>query len=149
MARPVTDATGSHLAPYSTLLLAWEGREAEATELIDAASADATHRGQGLGLTFTHWASAVLHNGGGRYEDALAAAALQATEYPEELRFSTWALAELVEALGCSSARAPSNTTCARSSPSSASGHATNCTPRSPLTRGPDRVVRQPHGRRD
>ena len=26
------------------------------------------------------------------------AAALQATEYPEELRFSTWALAELVEA---------------------------------------------------
>ena len=54
-------------------------------------------RGQGLGLTFTHWASAVLHNGIGRYEDALAAA-LQATEYPEELRFSTWALAELIEA---------------------------------------------------
>ena len=97
-ARAVTDATGGHVAPYSDLLLAaWEGREAEATELIDAAKADATDRGQGLVLTFTHWASAVLHNGLGRYEDALAAA-LQATEHPEELRFSTWALAELVEA---------------------------------------------------
>jgi DNA-binding CsgD family transcriptional regulator len=97
-ARAVTDMTGSHLASYSDLLLAaWQGREAEATELIDAASADAMHRGQGLVLTFTYWASAVLHNGVGRYEDALAAAE-QATEYPEELRFSTWALAELIEA---------------------------------------------------
>jgi DNA-binding CsgD family transcriptional regulator len=97
-ARAVTDATGSHLAPYSDLLLAaWQGREAEATELVDATRADTMHRGQGLGLTFMHWASAVLHNGLGRYQDALAAA-LQATEYPEELRFSTWALAELVEA---------------------------------------------------
>ncbi|HEY6781158.1 MAG TPA: LuxR C-terminal-related transcriptional regulator, partial [Thermoleophilaceae bacterium] len=97
-ARAVTDVTGSHLASYSDLLLAaWQGREAEATELIDAARADTMQRGQGLGLTFTYWASAVLHNGVGRYEDALAADD-QATEYPEELRFSTWALAELVEA---------------------------------------------------
>jgi len=97
-ARAVTDATGSHFAPYSDLLLAaWRGLEADATELIDAAGADAMQRRQGLVLTFTHWVSAVLHNGLGRYEDALAAA-LQATEYPEELRFSTWALAELVEA---------------------------------------------------
>jgi DNA-binding CsgD family transcriptional regulator len=96
--RAVTEVTGSHLLPYSTLLLAaWEGREADTAELIDAASAVAMQRGQGLVLTFTYWASAVLHNGLGRYEDALAAA-LQATENPEELRFSTWALAELVEA---------------------------------------------------
>jgi DNA-binding CsgD family transcriptional regulator len=97
-ARAITEVTGSHLLPYSDLTLAaWQGREAEAAELIDAASADMTHGGEGRGLTLTYWASAVLDNSVGRYSDALAAA-LQATEYPEELRFSTWALAELVEA---------------------------------------------------
>jgi DNA-binding CsgD family transcriptional regulator len=97
-ARAITEVTGSHLLPYSDLTLAaWQGREAEAAELIDAARADMTHGGEGRGLTLTYWASAVLDNSVGRYEDALAAA-LQATEYPEELRFSTWALAELVEA---------------------------------------------------
>jgi DNA-binding CsgD family transcriptional regulator len=97
-ARAVTEVTGSHLLPYSDLMLAaWQGREAEAAELIDAASADLTHRGQGLERIFNYWAVAVLDNSVGRYEDALAAAE-QATEYPEELRFSTWALAELVEA---------------------------------------------------
>jgi DNA-binding CsgD family transcriptional regulator len=97
-ARAVTEMTGSHLLPYSDLMLAaWQGREAEAAELIDPASADMMHRGQGLGRIFNFWAIAVLDNGVCRYEDALAAAE-QATEYPEELRFSTWALAELVEA---------------------------------------------------
>jgi ATP/maltotriose-dependent transcriptional regulator MalT len=79
------------------LLVAWRGREAEASELVEATTADAMRSGHGLVLTFTYWASAVLANGGGRYEDALAAAE-QASKYPEELRFSTWALAELVEA---------------------------------------------------
>ena len=97
-ARAVTEAIGGHVAADADLLLAaWRGREAEASELIEATMADAMHRGQGLRLTFMHWASAVLANGVGRYEDALAAAE-QATEYPEELRFATWALAELVEA---------------------------------------------------
>jgi DNA-binding CsgD family transcriptional regulator len=97
-ARAITEVTGSHLLPYSDLMLAaWQGREAEAAELIDAASANMTHRGEGLGRTFTHSAIAVLDNSVGRYEDALAAAE-QATDHPEELRFSTWALAELVEA---------------------------------------------------
>ena len=54
-------------------------------------------RGEGVGLTAVEWASAVLYNGLGRYEDALAAAQ-QAGEHPEELRFSTWALVELIEA---------------------------------------------------
>ena len=31
-------------------------------------------RGEGQGLTFIHWATAVLYNGLGRYEEALAAA---------------------------------------------------------------------------
>jgi len=38
-----------------------------------------------------------LTNGLGRYEQALAAAEA-ACEYPQELGFSTWALAELIEA---------------------------------------------------
>ena len=40
---------------------------------------------------------AVLYNGLGRYDDALAAAR-QATEYAEDVAFSTWGLVELIEA---------------------------------------------------
>jgi ATP/maltotriose-dependent transcriptional regulator MalT len=43
------------------------------------------------------WASAVLYNGLGRYEEALAAAQ-QGTEHPHGAPFSTWALVELIEA---------------------------------------------------
>jgi hypothetical protein len=43
------------------------------------------------------WATAVLYNGLARYEDA-PVAAQQASEDPNELWFSAWALAELVEA---------------------------------------------------
>ena len=39
----------------------------------------------------------MLYNGLGRYEEALAAAR-QATEYPQDLAFFTWGLAELIEA---------------------------------------------------
>jgi DNA-binding CsgD family transcriptional regulator len=42
-------------------------------------------------------ASAVLYNGQGRYEEALAAAQ-QASAHPQELLFSTWGLVELIEA---------------------------------------------------
>ena len=45
-------------------------------------------RGEGLGLTVIEWASAMLYNGLGRYEDALAAAQ-QAGEHPHDLLFST------------------------------------------------------------
>ena len=72
----VTEATGSQLAPYGALgLAACRGREAEAAELIEAGTTEVVRRGEGEGLTFVHWATAVLYNGLGRYEDALAAAA--------------------------------------------------------------------------
>src|SRR4029434_8015689 len=45
----------------------------------------------------TEWASAVLYNALGRYEDALSAAE-QAAEDPHELGLSTWVPTELVEA---------------------------------------------------
>jgi DNA-binding CsgD family transcriptional regulator len=95
----VTEATGSHVAPYGALLLvAWRGREAEATRLIEPAMKEVARRGEGIGLAFIGWVKAVLLNGLGRYEDALAVAE-QATEYPQEMGAPTWgALVELIEA---------------------------------------------------
>jgi DNA-binding CsgD family transcriptional regulator len=55
------------------------------------------HRGEGLWLVATEWASAVLYNGLGRYQEALAAAE-QAAGHPHELGVSTWVPTELIEA---------------------------------------------------
>ena len=97
-AEAVVEAAGSHLAPLGAISLAcWRGREAEASALIDASRNEVVSRGEGLWLVATEWASAVLFNGLGRYEDALAAAQ-QAAEHPHELGVSTWVPTELVEA---------------------------------------------------
>jgi DNA-binding CsgD family transcriptional regulator len=91
----VTNATGSHLAPYGAVLLAaFQGREAGASELIEASMKEVVRRGEGMGLTVIQWASAMLSNGLGRYEDAIAAAQ-QASEDPHG---PTRALPELIEA---------------------------------------------------
>jgi len=96
--KAVNEATGSQLAPYGALLLAaWRGREAEAFQVIEATIEEVLPRGEALGLTATRWVAAVLYNGLGRYKDALAAAE-QASERAEDLGFSNWSLAELVEA---------------------------------------------------
>jgi hypothetical protein len=59
--------TGSSIAPYGALALAaFRGRQAEADELIEAGTKEVVHRGEGEGLTFVHWATAVLYNGLGR-----------------------------------------------------------------------------------
>jgi DNA-binding CsgD family transcriptional regulator len=93
----VTDATGSHLAPYGPLgLAAFRGREAEACELIETSMKEVVARGEGQGLALIDWTSAVLYNGLGRYEDALTPAQ-QAGEHAEELPFA-WGLVELIEA---------------------------------------------------
>jgi DNA-binding CsgD family transcriptional regulator len=97
-ARAVNEATGSNFVPYGALgLAAWRGREDEVAELGGAIMMEVVSRGEAIGMTVTQWANAVLFNGLGRYDDALAAAR-QATEYPQELGFCTWSLAELVEA---------------------------------------------------
>jgi DNA-binding CsgD family transcriptional regulator len=94
----VTEATGSPVAPYGDLLLAaWQGSEPQAVALIDNTVDELSRRGEGMVLTVSAWAKAVLYNGLGRYDDALAAAET-ATECTEELCFSNWGLAELVEA---------------------------------------------------
>ena len=94
----VTEATGTRIAPYGALLLAaLRGREAEATQLIEATIKDATAGGEGLAVQYAHWTKAVLYNGIGRYEDALAAAQRASDDTPE-LFISAWALTELIVA---------------------------------------------------
>ena len=94
----VIEATGSSIAPYAALALAaLRGREAEASELIETAKKDAERRGEGEGLSFASWATAVLGNGLGRYEEALAAAQQAIENSPGDL-FANWAVAELIEA---------------------------------------------------
>ena len=94
----VTEATGTRIAPYGGLLLAaLQGREDEAGALIDATIKDATAGGEGLAVQYAQWTTAILYNGLGRYEDALAAAQ-QASEVTPELFIAVWALPELIEA---------------------------------------------------
>jgi DNA-binding CsgD family transcriptional regulator len=93
----VNEATGASLAPYAALTLAaFQGREAKAAQLIEADTRELVRRGEGQGLTFIHWVTAVLHNGLGRYEEALAAAQ-QAAEDSREVRVAVVEL-ELIEA---------------------------------------------------
>jgi DNA-binding CsgD family transcriptional regulator len=98
-AEEINDVTRSqlHFQPYAALqIAAWQGDEATARALIEGSLPKARRRGEGLALACIDWASAVLYNGLGRYEKALAAAQ-QASEHPQEL-WSTFILPELIEA---------------------------------------------------
>jgi DNA-binding CsgD family transcriptional regulator len=93
----VCEATGSRFAPVAAMMLAaFRGREAEAAPLIQSITEQATAGGQGVSVTVAHWVAAVLYNGLGRYEEALAAAR-QACEH-KHVYISMWALPELIEA---------------------------------------------------
>ncbi len=94
----VTAATGASIPPLgAVLLLALRGREAEASQLIAAAVEQDGDPRRGVALTEAQWAAAVLYNGLGRYDQALASAQ-QASWDPLDLYPSMWALPELVEA---------------------------------------------------
>ena len=97
-ANAVTEATGTRVAPYGALVLgAFRGEEAEAAKLIDATIEEATAGGQGTAVQYAHWARAVVMNGLGRYEEALAAATAASDDTPE-LFVAAWSLSELIEA---------------------------------------------------
>src|SRR5205085_1259824 len=86
-ARAVAEATGSLFAPYPAIVVAARrGREADLSELIDHSMSEMVARGEGAGPAIIHWSSALLYNGLGRYEQALAAAQ-QASAYPLELLY--------------------------------------------------------------
>lgn len=93
----ITEATGNAPLRYTSLILAaWRGEEAPARARIEADTRDATIRGEGRAIGLAGYATAVLYNGLGRYDDALAGAQL-ACEY-QDLGFFGWSLAELIEA---------------------------------------------------
>ena len=73
------------------------GAEAEAWPLIEAVTEDSQAAGQGMGVQWSQWVSAIVDNSLGRYEGALADAQ-QAAEQAPELYISMWALPELIEA---------------------------------------------------
>jgi DNA-binding CsgD family transcriptional regulator len=94
----VSEATGSSMTPYVAMgLAAFQGRAAETAVMAEADVTDALRRGEGMALTFFEWATAVLCNSLGRYEEALAAAQ-RAGEASLVNLYVRWSLAELVEA---------------------------------------------------
>ena len=101
--RAVIDATGSQFAPYAAMgLAALQGRQATVSALIEVTADDVAERGEGIAMSVAEWANALLHNGLGRYSEAMRAAqqALYYQEYPD-LHYpgiANWAAAELVEA---------------------------------------------------
>ncbi len=95
--QPVQETTGIRSAPYGALILsAWRGRRPETTALIQTTEREAQARGEGIGLAISAYARAVLRNGLGLYQEALAAAAT-ASEHREVVA-ENWGLSELVEA---------------------------------------------------
>jgi DNA-binding CsgD family transcriptional regulator len=93
----ISEAMGSAVLSYTDLVLAgWRGEETPAVDLIEAAIKDAIARGEGRAIGVAEYARAVLYNGLGRYEPALAAAK-RGCQY-DDLGFFAWSLTELIEA---------------------------------------------------
>jgi DNA-binding CsgD family transcriptional regulator len=94
--RSVEEATGISSAPYGALILAaWQGRARDARGLIETTVRDAGSRGEGIGIAICEYARAVLCNGLGQYDEALAGAC-SAGEH-QEVVAENWGLSELVE----------------------------------------------------
>jgi len=92
-------AATDHLATmrYHSLSLAlYRGNPDDVFPIIEAVAAGGTARGEGRALGMTGFATAVLNNGLGRYEEAFAAAR-EACEYVD-IGMHGWCLAELIEA---------------------------------------------------
>jgi DNA-binding CsgD family transcriptional regulator len=97
-AESISAATGHQVPPFAMLrILALQGREAEASPLIDAIIREGTRQGQGIAVMVAYWAAAVLNNGLGRYEQA-AAAAGEVVTHGILPWLSMWARCELIEA---------------------------------------------------
>ncbi|HXA28057.1 MAG TPA: AAA family ATPase [Candidatus Angelobacter sp.] len=95
-AQAIGAATGNHFLPLGALgLAAFRGREAEFSALTEATVDGVVQRGEGMGLSVIQYAQAVLNNGLGRYDAALAAAA-QANQHWQDIVVG--AVPELIEA---------------------------------------------------
>jgi DNA-binding CsgD family transcriptional regulator len=92
------EAIGGERSPGVRVVLAgYRGSEHEVAQLDEAATRHAVSRGYGIGLDSLRWAQAVLGNGLGRYDEALAAAQPGAA-HPAALSVYSRILGELVEA---------------------------------------------------
>ncbi|MEU8124328.1 AAA family ATPase [Spirillospora sp. NPDC049024] len=93
----IAAATGSRMVPYGAVSLAgYRGVEAEAVPLIEGVIVEARAARQGTGVQHAQWVSAILYNGLGHYDKAMAYA--QAAARQPDLHVSVWALVELIEA---------------------------------------------------
>jgi DNA-binding CsgD family transcriptional regulator len=93
----ITHATRIPPLDYAALMLAaWRGDEARMQAIADEALPGAMARGEGLSLGLLFWMTALLHNGHGRYGEALAAAQ-RACQHEDVIAYG-WALVELIEA---------------------------------------------------
>jgi DNA-binding CsgD family transcriptional regulator len=93
----VQEAAGITEAPYGALILtAWRGQAREGRELIDITMRAASSRGEGVGVAICEYSHAVLCNGLGQYEEALAAARGACAD-PTEMVAHNWGMIELVE----------------------------------------------------
>jgi DNA-binding CsgD family transcriptional regulator len=100
----LTEATGYARLGYAAMLLVvWRGNEAEASTVLETYPREAIARGEGRAIGGTAYLTAVLHNGLGRYQAALASAQ-RACEH-EDLGVFGFALVELIEAGARSDAR--------------------------------------------
>ncbi|HVS41537.1 MAG TPA: AAA family ATPase [Candidatus Dormibacteraeota bacterium] len=97
--RAAREASGRCHPSYTVLaVVAWRGREADASEVIEPLAGEALALGEGIGIIHADWARAVLYNGLGRHEEALIAAE-RASEPPESQAVFRWAvLVELIVA---------------------------------------------------
>ena len=97
-ARVATEATGAGLTPWGDVALAaLRGRQPEAATMADIGAADATRRGEGIGLTVVAWARAILYNALGIPDQALAVAR-EAVDCPTNSAAAAWGMVELIEA---------------------------------------------------
>ena len=94
----ISASIGNQVPPFALLrILALEGREPEASPLIEAVVRQGTAGGQGIAVMVAHWAAAVLYNGLGRYEEA-ASAAREVHTHGVLPWLTMWGRCELVEA---------------------------------------------------
>jgi DNA-binding CsgD family transcriptional regulator len=92
------EATGISPPPYAALVVAARrGRHAETAALIEATTRQGSKRGEGRAIVHADWASAVLNNGLGHYQEAMRAAQ-RAADHPESAPIPQWATVELIEA---------------------------------------------------
>ncbi len=93
----ITRAIGGAPLMYTTVLLAaWRGREGPAAALIEAGHRDATPRGEGRGVSWGDYATALLRNGLGDYDAARVAA--QSACAHDDIGLVAWPMVELIEA---------------------------------------------------